>query len=327
MSPGLAYRVAFTGKEQAEFISCERPNQPLDPQEVLGRTLVSLVSAGTELAGYENATPEQPVFPGYAAIFEVEAVGQNVTDLQPGQAAFAMGRHQSFQRVKRSEVLPVPRGLPPEQAVFARLLNVTHSTLVTTTARPPSKVLVSGLGLVGHLGAKLFASCGYEVLGVDPVASRGELLSGAGLHGIAAAAPLGDPEWQDQVDLVLECSGHEKAVLDGCRIVRKGGEVVLVGVPWKRRTEIFSHELLHAVFHKYVVLRSGWEWEVPRHPVDFVKNSLWGNMAGALRWIAAGRIQVEGLSALTDPRAAQAAYQSLLKQTCPKLAVVFDWRT
>ncbi|MBI3830262.1 MAG: dehydrogenase [Planctomycetes bacterium] len=326
MSAAQAQRVAFTDKDKVEFIQCERPNQPLEPNEVAGRTLCTLISAGTELATLAKTTPEAPCFPGYAAVFEVESVGQSVNDLKPGDVAFSMGGHRSFQRHNRQDVLPVPKGLAPEQAVFARLMNVTWSTLVTTTARPPAKVIVTGLGLVGHLGAKIFASCGYEVLGVDPVAARGELLQGTGLRGIVPAVPLGDPEWQDQVDLVVDCSGHEKAVLDGCKIVRKRGEVVCVGAPWKRYTEIYAHDLIHAVFHKYVVLRSGWEWEVPHQPVNFVKNSLFGDMAGALKWIEAGRIKIDGLYELRAPKDAPAAYESLRKQTCPKLAIVFDWR-
>lgn len=322
-----AFRVAFTDQDRVEFLQVERTSQPLDPQEVSGRTLFSLISAGTELAVLAKASADKPGFPGYAAVFEVEAVGQEVHDLKPGEVAFCMGSHRSCQRLQRKDVLPVPRGLAPEQAVFARLMNVTWSTLVTTAARPPAKVIVTGLGLVGHLGAKIFASAGYAVLGVDPMAARRELLQGAGLAGVTPVIPLDDPAWQDKVDLVVECSGHEKAVLDACKIVARGGEVVCVGVPWKRYTEIHAHDLLHAVFHKYAHLRSGWEWEVPNHPVAFVKNSIFENMAGALNWLAQGRIKVDGLYELRPPAEAAAAYESLRKQTCPKLAIVFDWRT
>ena len=59
-----------------------------------------------------------------------------------------------------------------------------------------------------------------------------------------------------EVSLVLECSGHEQGAVDGCRVVRKRGEVVLIGSPWVRRTDLTAHELLHLVFHRYVTLRS-----------------------------------------------------------------------
>jgi len=76
-------------------------------------------------------------------------VGQDVADVRAGDLMFGMGPHRSFQRFARADVLPLPPGLSPASAVFARMMGVTMSTLVTTTARPPARVLVSGLGLVG----------------------------------------------------------------------------------------------------------------------------------------------------------------------------------
>jgi threonine dehydrogenase-like Zn-dependent dehydrogenase len=124
---------------------------------------------------------------------------------------------------------------------------------------------------------------------------------------------------------VVECSGHEQAVLDAGRVVRKRGEVVLVGVPWRRRSELFAHELLDVLFHNYVVLRGGWEWELPRQPTDFLVNSIYGNFAGALKWLAQGRVRVDGLASKAAPADAQQAYQDLLHGRAPGLTYVFDW--
>jgi threonine dehydrogenase-like Zn-dependent dehydrogenase len=134
-----------------------------------------------------------------------------------------------------------------------------------------------------------------------------------------------DPGFAGKVGLVLECSGHEQAALDGCRVVKKRGEVVLVGTPWRRQTDLFAHELLRAVFHNYVVLRSGWEWELPMHAADFRVNSIFGSFAAALRWLAEGRIRVEGLYELAPPREAQRVYQALLHHSSNRLSAVFDW--
>ncbi len=41
-------------------------------------------------------------------------------------------------------------------------------------------------------------------------------------------------------------------------MIRKRGEVVLVGVPWVRRTDIYAHEILCRVFYDFVDMRSGW---------------------------------------------------------------------
>jgi threonine dehydrogenase-like Zn-dependent dehydrogenase len=107
--------------------------------------------------------------------------------------------------------------------------------------------------------------------------------------------------------------------------VRKGGEVVLVGVPWRRRTETYAHDLLHAVFHNYVVLRSGWEWELPRHSADFQPASIQRNLATALQWLAEGRVSVQGLYSAAQPAEAQEAYQAVLTGDTPTLATAFLW--
>ena len=85
----------------------------------------------------------------------MEAVGSEVRSLRVGDRAFCMGPHRSFQRVAAEAAVPLPAGLAPEVAVFCRLMGVTMSTLTTTTARPPELVLVTGLGPVGHLGARI----------------------------------------------------------------------------------------------------------------------------------------------------------------------------
>jgi len=319
-----AYSIVVTAREQAELVRVERDAKPLEPGEIAGRTLATLISPGTEVASCYQAD-SFPRTPGYAAVFEVEEVGSEVEGVRVGDHVFCQGPHRSFQRAKREEALVVPEGLAPEVAVLARMMGVGMSTLTTTTARPPARVLVSGLGLVGNLAAQIFASCGYEVTAVEPLAWRRDLAQAVGIERVLPSAPLDDARFAGQVALVVECSGHEQAALDGCRMVRKRGEVVLVGVPWRRRTDLSAHELLQVVFRRYVVLRSGWEWEVARHPTDFRMNSIFGSFAAALRWLAEGRVRVDGLTTTRPPRDAQEAYQDVLHKRAAYLSTVFAW--
>lgn len=319
-------QVLVTAREQAELQEIAAPEGALQPDEVQGRTLCTTVSSGTELAVYQGRIGSFPCGLGYAAVFEVTAVGEQVRSLQPGDRAFCMGNHRSWQRVREAEALLVPPDLPAEQAGFARLLGVTWSTLVTTTARPPDQVLVTGLGIVGLLGAQLFQAAGYRVLAVDPDARRREVALELGVSAALAEAPSDDPQYAGRIALVLECAGHEAAVLAGINLVRKRGEVVLVGVPWAAQTHLSAHALTDAIFHKYAVVRSGWEWEVPLHPEDYRVGSLYGDMAAAMQWLLQGRVRVEGLYALLTPRECQKAYQGLLHHTLDRPAVVFDWR-
>lgn len=326
-NPG-EHQILFTSREQAELTAFEPDPAPLGPREVAGHTLVSLISAGTELAGYQGLWhwSEFPATPGYASVFAVETVGNAVEDVQPGDLALCMGRHRSYQRVQQEELVPVPPTLSPAQATFARMMSVTMTTLTTTVARPGDKVLVTGLGLVGHLAAKNFARCGYDVIAVDPLESRRRIARQSGIEDVRPTVPLDDLAVAQKVALVLECSGHEQAFVDACNVVRKRGEVVQVATPWRRQTDRLAHEVQRAVFFNYVVIRSGWEWELPRQADDFRPHSIFTNLATAVKWLAAGSVRVDGLYTTAAPQEAQTVYQQLLHRQSERLAVLFDWR-
>ncbi len=319
------YAVIIAAQEKAELQTVERDSKPLDSDELAGRSIVTLISAGTELASAYQATNSFPRGVGYAAVFEVEEIGSEVNDIHVGDYVFCMGGHRSYQRTRRNGAWPLLQGLAPETAVFARLMGVSMSTLTTTTARPPEKVLVTGLGLVGNLAAQNFANCGYDVIACEPNEVRRNIAVQAGLKTVLPAVPLDDANIAGKVGLVIDCSGHEQAVLDGCHVVRKRGEIVLIATPWRRQTELYAHSVLHAIFHKYVVMRSGWEWELPGHPTDFRTNSISGNLTAALKWLAEGRIRVDCLATKAPPREAQQAYQNLLHKQSERLTYIFDW--
>ncbi len=323
------YVVTFTASEQAELLELPPDESPLAPDEIAGRTLVSLISPGTEIGGnYIDAW--YPMQPGYAAVFEVSEVGSEIEDIAPGQRCLCtgpkgIGGHRSRQRAPRQAVLPVPERLDPAAAAHARLMGVTWSTLTTTVARPPDRVLVTGLGIVGHLGAQIFRAAGYRVMAIDPLESRRRLAEAKGIPTVLPAVPHDDKVAVADIGLALECSGHEGAVQDAVKAIRKRGEVVLVGVPRARKTDIYAFDVLQPLFRRYATLRSGWEWEISRYGEDFRVGSVFGNLAGALAWLAEGRVDVSGLYATMKPSECQAAYQMLTQREGEALTVAFDW--
>ena len=319
------YAITFTAREKAELLPL--PDQTLEPgpNEIAGRTLVTLASPGTELNGIYQGQ-RFPSYPGYAAIFAVERVGAAVEGVEMGELRFCMGNHRSYQRFPVADTVAVPAGLAPERAVFTRLMGVTMATLSTTAARPPALVLVTGLGPVGNLGAQIFQSCGYEVVVVDPDPTRQELAQHVGLHRIYSSVPKEDPRIARQVALQLECSGHEQAAVDGCQVLQPYGELSQIGAPWAQRNEATAHELLRSIFFQYLTVRSGWEWQLPNHPTNFRRGSIFANYAAGLQWLHEERVKVDGLYELMNPQQAQQAYQDILHRRLTTLAPMFDWR-
>ncbi len=317
------HAVSIVAREQARLVAVPLPAE-LGAREIRGRTLHTLISPGTELA-YNYTGTTFPSFPGYAAIFVAEECGADVQGISPGDICYCRGPHRSFQQVDRANAHRVPEGLAPDEALLARLMGVSMTTLITTTARPGDRVLVTGAGPVGYLAAQVFSLSGYEVMVVEPNASRRKQIASRGLPRIFEGIPVEDAAIAGTVALVVECSGHEQAAVDACKIVRKRGEVVLVGVPWRRQTDTFAHELLSLVFHKYVVLRSGWEWELPHYSTDFRPHSIESDIQTALRWLAEGRIPTEGLITSVKPHDAPQIYDDLFHRRAQGLFMVFDW--
>lgn len=309
-------------------------DMPLRPGEIRGPTLCSLVSQGTEI-GWANGD-SFPIRPGYAAVFRVEEIGDGVTGVAKGELRFAMGYHRATQTHDARHTLRLPDGLAPGTAVLARLMGVSATTLMTARARPGDRVIVTGAGPVGLLAAHLFRMSAYRVTVVDPDATRRSQAEGSGISDVHPAMPLGDPAYQGKVALVVDCSGHEGAVLEGCRIVRRLGEVVLVGVPWRKLTDHSAHGLTHAVFFNHVTLRSGWEWELPMHGRDFLweellegynnaPHSIFGGFERSLHWLAEGQIPLDGLVYRAVPEEPAALYAAIMARRIAEPFIVLDW--
>jgi threonine dehydrogenase-like Zn-dependent dehydrogenase len=298
---------------------------PFDPPQtgagqLAGPTLATLVSPGTEL-NWAYCGNHFPQHSGYAAVFRVEQVGAEVTGWASGDLAFCYGGHQSWQCQAASGCHRLPAGLDPATATLARLMAVAHTSLITTRARPGQTVIVTGLGPVGLLAALQCRIAGYEVLACDPLAERRALASSAGLPTVET------PPADFGAALALECSGHEAATIACCKAIRPCGEVVQIGTPWQKKTDLSAHELLSVVFKKYVYLRSGWEWELPpdRHHLSDVQTQA-DNVTTCLRWLCENRIPLpKGLIGHCDPVNCQTIYQGHLNRSLDHICSIFDW--
>lgn len=318
-----------------QFTLSNYEERPLDKDEIAGPTLFSLVSQGTEF-GWASGD-DFPIYPGYSAVFQVDAVGENVQSVKPGDLRFAMGCHRQTQQHKVQFTLPVPKNLVAERAVLARLMGVSMSTLMTTQARAGDQVIVTGAGPVGILAAHIFTISGYKVLLVDPDEKRLAQARASGIVRTKNTMPLNDRDFAQKVALVLECSGHEQAALDGTNLVCQGGEVVLIGVPWKAHTSIGAHEVFKAAFFNFVNIKGGWEWSLPIVSKAFkweellecynnTSHSIFSGFVRALNWLSEGYIKTDGLLSLQKPNNPAELYQSIAKREIIEPFIVLDWR-
>jgi len=184
-------------------------------------------------------------------------------------------------------------------------------------------VLVVGLGAVGLLAMQAYARCGYRVSGMDPDPARADLA--ARLSGCPAWTALPE-EAKEQFGLALECSGTQQGVMTCCDALRMGGELSLVGVPWRPTGDVHSYPLLNRIFYQYLTVYSGWEMNLPARPGRFAPDSQLGNMEQAIEWIHAGDIRVDGMEKICSWKELPRLYEAILNREEKSVSILLDWR-
>ncbi|MGB8452891.1 MAG: zinc-binding dehydrogenase [Anaerocolumna sp.] len=320
------YCVRFIAQGKADLIEENFEVKELQSHQVFGRTVVSLISSGSERGGYMDYSggAVYPVETGYAVVMEVLKVGKLVTGAVPGDIVFASAPHCLYNMVNDDNIVQVLPGLTAEEAVLCRFPAVSMTTLLQTRIKPVEPVIVTGLGIVGLMCAQVFHHCGYTVYGVDPSEGRREVAKMCGLKHLYAAVK--DCPVKGHIGLAVECSGAEQAAVDLLDVLRKGGELSLVGVPWYRGTDTYAHEIFHKIFYGFVTLMSGWEWSIPLHSADFMPGSNYGNYEAGMKWIKDGGIKVADIYETVEPKDCDTVYQAIVNGTCSKTCTIFDWR-
>lgn len=326
-------KLVFTGPGEVEIRSTAI-DEDLGETGLLGETLYTLVSPGTELMSAETASPDSfPLSVGYATVDRVLDTGSEVESVEPGDEVFTRGDHAAHHRldVAESPVVPVPEGVPTRLAPFARFCGVSTPSIQTAEVNPPALAAVFGLGLVGNLACQMLAAFGYDVVGLDPVDARRRTAEGCGVGTTLDPTVDLDARLPAAVDgspgLVLECSGTAAALASAVEIADRDAEIVQIGAPWEETDpDVSAYDVQDALFFDYLTLRSGWEWQIPDFADDFDRYSHYENYAHALELIARGEVTVADLvTHLVSPSDAQSAYDGLAEQKETHLGVLLDW--
>ena len=321
------YRVTFTGQKHAELVA-----HPFDAApaagEIVGENIFSMVSTGSERSGYTQKFQDwqYPMETGSSSIAKVLAVGDGVTDYQPGDLFYHNGHHTRYARLKADDAIPVPAGAAPEQVLFGRYAAVSMTSICKMTARPADHVIVTGQGMVGAMCAQVLQAFGFHVYAVDPSAERQKASLLAGIRQAGAdLAGMGVKE--HSCAALLECSGNEAALRAALPYLRRGADVYQVGVPWKQYTDWSARELLYDVFYGFLHIHGGWEWQIPRKDDDFHSHSSYSHIRTGMELIAEGKIRIPEIwYELRDPRACDQVYGEIAVPRMRPTTMIFDWR-
>jgi NADPH:quinone reductase-like Zn-dependent oxidoreductase len=214
------------------------------PEPKHGEVRVRVLAAGVSLPdlmmreGIHPETPPLPFTPGWDLIGIVDRLGNDVSGIEPGQIVAALpirGAYAEFVCLPRRELVPVPSGLDPLEAVSLILNYVTAYQMLHRSAkvRVGQRVLIHGAA--GGVGTALLQLGQLTAL---------EMYGTCSSRGAAAVSELGaipiDYQHQDFVKEIHHRKGvGVDVVFDGIggrhiwrsrRALRSGGKVVAYGL-------------------------------------------------------------------------------------------------
>lgn len=228
------------------------------PGQVLVQTLVSAISAGTEMLVYRGQFPEHlldshdtlssdiqyPVAYGYACVGRVVETGSKADAAWLGRLVFAFQPHTSHFISVTDDLFPLPEAVKPETACF--LPNAETAVNLVQDAAPilGERVLLFGQGIVGLLTAALLAEFPLEKLvAVDCFPRRCEAALALGLTACLDPDSVDFAEsarglFPNGADICLELSGVPAALNDAIRMTAFSGRVVIGSWYGSKRTAL-----------------------------------------------------------------------------------------
>lgn len=167
----------YGGPEELQVVEEECP----EPGE--GEVRVRVMAAGVALPdimareGVHPETPRVPFTPGWDLVGVVDRLGNGVSGTEPGKMVAAMpihGAYAEFVCLPERELVPVPSGLDPAEAVSLILNYITAYQMMHRSAvvKPDQRVLIHGAaGGVGTALLQLGRLANLEMYGT--CSSRG----------------------------------------------------------------------------------------------------------------------------------------------------------
>ena len=147
------------------------------PEPKAGEVRVKVLAAGVSLPdvmareGMHPETPQVPYTPGWDLVGVVDQLGSGVSAIEPGEFVAAMpisGAYAQYVCLPQRELVPVPSGLDPAEAVSLVLNYITAYQMLhrSAKAKPAQRVLIHGAsGGVGTALLQLGRLAGVEMYG------------------------------------------------------------------------------------------------------------------------------------------------------------------
>lgn len=330
-------RICFPSERRVTWEKIEFDQERLKPSEMLIQTHYTLISAAAEIGLYSgrdwNWAVRYPRYPGYTNIGVVKHAGLDAKGVAVGDLVFTYANHASVARVdvNRDFYLKVPNHLDPKHALFVRLGSVAMTAPTIADYKPGYWVIVFGMGIVGNLAAQLFRLGGASIIGVDLASRRLEVARECGIphtvnpdeaHLTSVVQTLTHGRG---AEIVVDAIGNAECVIQGLDLLRRGGQVLLLG-QIRESSDALASDLIRKIFLKWATVKSSWEWQLPQWSSDQIGSSIEDNSRIIFEMLQDGRLHVEPLiSHVITPDEIPDAYEGLINRRNDYWGVVIDW--
>ena len=199
--------------------------------------------------GYGLRTPKVGVR-GRDVAGRVEAVGTNVTEVQPGEEVFGIGEGSfaEYVRARQDKLAPKPANLSFEQAAAVPISALTALQALRDTGQiqPGQKTLIVGAaGGVGTFAVQLAKAFGAQVTGVCST-TKVELVRSIGADQVIDYTREDFADGSRSWDLIVDTAGRRSLSQLRWALTRRGTLVIVGGEGGGRWLGGFDRQILRA---------------------------------------------------------------------------------
>lgn len=301
VSAGTERSIASFGGKNLIQKALERPDQVKKVTEKMSTdgVLTTVQSAFGRL--------KDPMPMGYTAVGKITEVGRGVTDLKVGDIVAEVGQayHSEINRVGKNLVVKIPDELEDiRQAAFSALGGIALEGIHQAEVMPGETVAVIGLGLLGHICARILYAYGCDVIGYDvvdkslPNTKLKAFVNSTDDSAVDITQSLTKGRGVDKV--IITAAANSNAPIDLSEaITRDRGIICMIGVTQINldRRPFYERELTFKIARSYGPGRYDPAYEEAGfdYPIGYVRFTEGRNVEEFIRLLATKRMDISDL--------------------------------
>lgn len=297
VSAGTERSLASFGGKNLIQKAIERPDQVKKVAEKISTDgIVTTIESA-----FNRLTEPMPM--GYSGVGRIVECGRGVTEVAKGDIVAMVGQayHCEINRVNRNLIAKVPEraGGGCREYAFAALAGIALEGIHQAEVIPGETVAVIGLGLLGHITARILDAYGCDVVGYDVV---DKTLEHTNLKGFINSVDDNAAELTRSLTngrgvdkIIITAAADSNAPMDlAAAIARDRAAICMIGVTQMNidRRPFYEKELTFKIARSYGPGRydSSYEETGNDYPIGYVRFTEGRNIEEFVRLVSSGRL-------------------------------------